>query len=103
MNAVIFEQTIRPESDSASEVREDETTVDGYHGEVLGTAGTIDDILGKEELPKKSSGTGKRGKRKLTSTNVALLRKRMDKAVREEDYEEAARIRDRIRELEHKE
>ena len=83
-------------------------------GTVLGTAGTMDEILGNTSKKKgKVSPARKKKNGKLSGTSgsatktadqdvnnndeIASLRKRMDDAVRDEDYEEAARLRDVIR------
>ena len=146
MNAVYFE----PLNYDPSQVPDaKEQDIAGTTGSVIGTAGTIDDILGTREPEK--TGTVRRGRKKAAQTDdigkesktsgtkrrtaksagsgkdkdaaidkkpgrkgtasknaagkpdtpqIAVLRKKMDKAVKEENYEEAAKLRDRIHELE---
>ena len=150
MNAVYFEPA-KYDPSSMPDMKEQDPADSGETtGSVLGTAGTIDDILKMDESdivdkPKKSrknskestgnaeegkttgrsaagkstkapsegkssktsarsaSKTGASGKQTLRTKDnpeIAALRKKMEKAVKAEDYEEAARLRDRIHELE---
>ena len=76
-------------------------------GDTLGTAGTLDDIIGAPSKPKRSAGRKpserkKKNVKETTNDEIAELRSRMNKAVSVEDYEEAARLRDKLHALEKK-
>ena len=86
-------------------------------GSVLGTAGTMEEILGTApKREKKGTVKKKAPARKRESTaavkkekasgkdndEITVLRRKMEQAVKKEDYEEAARLRDMIHALEGK-
>ncbi len=106
LNAKLFEI-----SESALAPDEDASATDGINaakpGDTLGTAGTLDDIIGtpdsiKRSPAKKPSGRKKKTGKEATNDEIAELRSRMNKAVSVEDYEEAARLRDMLHALEKK-
>ncbi|MCR5684872.1 MAG: UvrB/UvrC motif-containing protein [Lachnospiraceae bacterium] len=81
-------------------------------GDTLGTAGTIDDIMGTPEKTLQKTGKKTSGRKKkpdgetvskeTTNDEIAELRSRMNRAVSIEDYEEAARLRDLLHMIEKK-
>ncbi|MCR5769230.1 MAG: UvrB/UvrC motif-containing protein [Lachnospiraceae bacterium] len=113
MNAVYFEPARQSGNTDTNGIKE-KADVEEATGNLLGSAGTIDDILGKPEEKAvrpagKSHGRGTASAAntkgttagsKTEAAKIASLRKKMEKAVKNEDYEEAAILRDLIYDLE---
>ncbi|MCR5324414.1 MAG: UvrB/UvrC motif-containing protein [Lachnospiraceae bacterium] len=106
MNAVYFEPAKYSRKDAVQNPdgsdRENPLNDDNEQtpGDVLGAAGTIEEILGSDGPEAIITGRNAAAKPAKLSKEAAVLRKLMEKAVKEENYELAAQLRDRLRKLE---
>ena len=94
MNAVYFETLKRDPVQSRAKESGNEEQNDSEKAQLLGAAGTIADILVDP-----ASDPGSRNVKATIKAEISRLRRQMEKAVRDENYEEAASLRDRIHEL----